>query len=239
MPLLTVPSEESTPLHEENWIQSAIKRPGQLHRDLGVPQGKKIPKGMVAAAAKRKGKVGQRARLAQTLSGFSRSKQTKESNDCHEPAGQPTGGQFCSKGGGDSWARSGGGSGGDFAATMGVANKVAAERKKPQIRVEPRQGQRNVLKVISVGGRDVGMVSRNGPMANWKLYRGVGEAAERIDIPGFPTSKINQVVAQHFGDTSRGTGPGLSRAKQRVARREAMSALGRNLRAYHGLPEPK
>ena len=51
----------------KKWIKQAIKRPGQLHRDLGVPQGKKIPKSRINAAAKRKGKVGQRARLAKTL----------------------------------------------------------------------------------------------------------------------------------------------------------------------------
>lgn len=61
-----------------NWIAGAIKRPGQLHRDLGVPQGKRIPAGALRAAAKQKGKVGQRARLALTLSGFHR-KKTKES----------------------------------------------------------------------------------------------------------------------------------------------------------------
>ena len=49
------------------FIKSAIKRPGQLHRDLGVAQGEKIPAGKLAAAAKRGGKVGQRARFAQTL----------------------------------------------------------------------------------------------------------------------------------------------------------------------------
>ena len=37
---------------------------GALHRDLGVPQGKKIPRKLLLAAAKRKGKVGQRARWA-------------------------------------------------------------------------------------------------------------------------------------------------------------------------------
>ena len=51
------------------WIKNAIKKPGQLHEDLGVPQGKKIPKGKIAAAAK-KGKTGQRARLAMTLAKF-------------------------------------------------------------------------------------------------------------------------------------------------------------------------
>lgn len=51
----------------KNFIQKAIKKPGQLHKDLGVPQGKKIPAEKLAAAAKKPGKVGQRARLAVTL----------------------------------------------------------------------------------------------------------------------------------------------------------------------------
>lgn len=49
------------------FIKGAIKKPGQLHKDLGVPQGQKIPAGKLPAAAKRPGKVGQRARLAETL----------------------------------------------------------------------------------------------------------------------------------------------------------------------------
>jgi len=52
---------------QKKWISGAIKKPGQLHRDLGVPQGKKIPPGKIAAAAKGSGKTAQRARLAQTL----------------------------------------------------------------------------------------------------------------------------------------------------------------------------
>lgn len=51
----------------KKWIKSAIKHPGALHKDLGVPQGKKIPAKKLSAAAKQKGKTGQRARLAQTL----------------------------------------------------------------------------------------------------------------------------------------------------------------------------
>jgi hypothetical protein len=54
----------------KNWIQKAIKKPGALHKQLGVPAGKKIPAGKLAAAAKKPGKMGQRARLAQTLKGF-------------------------------------------------------------------------------------------------------------------------------------------------------------------------
>lgn len=56
----------------KNFIQGAIKKPGQLHRDLGVPQGQKIPPGLLQAAAKRGGKVGERARFALNVGGLSR-----------------------------------------------------------------------------------------------------------------------------------------------------------------------
>ena len=49
------------------WIQSAIKKPGALRASLGVKGDKPIPAKKLAAAAKAPGKLGQRARLAQTL----------------------------------------------------------------------------------------------------------------------------------------------------------------------------
>ena len=49
------------------WIQSAIKKPGALRSALGAKEGKPIPAKKLAAAAKKSGKLGQRARLAQTL----------------------------------------------------------------------------------------------------------------------------------------------------------------------------
>ena len=52
----------------EKWIQKAIKKPGALHKQLGVPAGKKIPAGKLEKASHASGKLGQRARLAQTLS---------------------------------------------------------------------------------------------------------------------------------------------------------------------------
>ncbi len=51
----------------KNFIAGAIKHPGALHRQLGVPQGKRIPARLLAEAAKSGGKLGQRARLAETL----------------------------------------------------------------------------------------------------------------------------------------------------------------------------
>lgn len=50
-----------------NWIKGAIKHPGALHREMGVPAGKKIPAAKLAKAAHAGGKLGQRARLAETL----------------------------------------------------------------------------------------------------------------------------------------------------------------------------
>jgi hypothetical protein len=52
---------------KKKWIQGAIKKPGALHKQMGVPQGQKIPAAKLAKAAKGGGKLGQRARLAQTL----------------------------------------------------------------------------------------------------------------------------------------------------------------------------
>ena len=51
-----------------NFIQQAIKKPGALRKSLGVKAGEKIPAKKLATAAKAPGKMGQRARLAQTLS---------------------------------------------------------------------------------------------------------------------------------------------------------------------------
>ena len=54
----------------KNWIKGAIKHPGALHREMGVPQGQKIPAKRLAKAAKSGGIFGKRARLAETLKGF-------------------------------------------------------------------------------------------------------------------------------------------------------------------------
>lgn len=51
----------------KNWIGGAIKHPGALHRELGVGKNKKIPAKKLESAAKKGGKLGQRARLALTL----------------------------------------------------------------------------------------------------------------------------------------------------------------------------
>jgi len=53
---------------KQKWIQEAIKKPGALRASMGVKKGEKIPAKKLAAAAKKPGKMGQRARLAQTLS---------------------------------------------------------------------------------------------------------------------------------------------------------------------------
>lgn len=50
------------------WIKSAIKKPGALRRQLGAKNG--IPVSKLRKAAKSKGKLGARARLALTLRKF-------------------------------------------------------------------------------------------------------------------------------------------------------------------------
>lgn len=52
----------------KQWIQKAIKKPGALHKEMGIPMGKKIPKGKLAKAASKGGLLGKRANLAETLS---------------------------------------------------------------------------------------------------------------------------------------------------------------------------
>jgi hypothetical protein len=58
------------PFKKGGFIKEAIKKPGALRKSLGVKKGEKIPAGKLAAAAKKPGKMGQRARLAQTLKGL-------------------------------------------------------------------------------------------------------------------------------------------------------------------------
>jgi len=53
-----------------NWIKDAIKNPGALHKEMGIPEGRKIPADKLKKASKKKGLEGARARLAETLKGF-------------------------------------------------------------------------------------------------------------------------------------------------------------------------
>ena len=53
------------------WIQGAIKRPGALHDELGISQGKKIPlKTLHKAEQSSNPTLAKQARLAETLKGF-------------------------------------------------------------------------------------------------------------------------------------------------------------------------
>jgi hypothetical protein len=52
------------------WIKDAIKKPGALKKQLGINPKNPIPPKTLAKAAKAPGKLGQRARLAETLKGL-------------------------------------------------------------------------------------------------------------------------------------------------------------------------
>lgn len=55
---------------KKHWIQGAIKNKNALRKELGVKAGKDIPAKKLAAAAKKPGVEGRRARLAETLKGM-------------------------------------------------------------------------------------------------------------------------------------------------------------------------
>jgi hypothetical protein len=55
---------------KDKWIQGAIKKPGALKKSLGINAKNPIPPKKLANAAKKPGKMGQRARLAETLKGM-------------------------------------------------------------------------------------------------------------------------------------------------------------------------
>jgi hypothetical protein len=55
----------------KHWIQDAVKKPGQLHKDLGVPEGEKIPEGKLDEAEHSKNKkVRERAQFAENMKGL-------------------------------------------------------------------------------------------------------------------------------------------------------------------------
>jgi len=59
----------------ERWVQTAIKKPGALHRSLNVPAGQKIPAAKIAKAAHSSNPtLRRRAILAQTLKSMHRPK---------------------------------------------------------------------------------------------------------------------------------------------------------------------
>lgn len=68
--------------NKKNWIAGAIKKPGALHRELGVKADNKIPAKTLSKAAKKGGLEGKRARLAQTLKSFHHKKKKSDMKHC-------------------------------------------------------------------------------------------------------------------------------------------------------------
>jgi hypothetical protein len=54
-------------MSKEHWIQGAVRHPGALHKELGVPEGKNIPESKLKKAEEKGGKMGKQAHLAETL----------------------------------------------------------------------------------------------------------------------------------------------------------------------------
>ena len=59
---------------KRKWMQKAFPKRtrGALHRELGVPADQTIPVSRLRSAAKKKGRLGRRARAALTAGGISR-----------------------------------------------------------------------------------------------------------------------------------------------------------------------
>jgi hypothetical protein len=51
----------------KKWIGEIHMKKGALHRQMGIPEGEKIPKDKLEAASKKGGVLGHRANLALTL----------------------------------------------------------------------------------------------------------------------------------------------------------------------------
>lgn len=65
---------------KHKWIRSAIKHKGALHRQLGVPEGEKIPDDKLRKAANSDNPtLAKRAQLAETMKGFSHSRKDRYS----------------------------------------------------------------------------------------------------------------------------------------------------------------
>ena len=55
-------------MSDDHWMEKAVKRPGALHRNLGIPQGEKIPaKTLARAAASTDSTIAKEASLAETF----------------------------------------------------------------------------------------------------------------------------------------------------------------------------
>lgn len=55
---------------KKKWIQDMDMKKGALRKSLGVKKGEKIPMSKLKSAAKKGGKIGKRAVLAETLRKF-------------------------------------------------------------------------------------------------------------------------------------------------------------------------
>lgn len=59
-------------MKDKKWIQKAVEHKGALKKELGISSKKTIPEKTLKAAAKKKGILGKRARLAETLKSFNK-----------------------------------------------------------------------------------------------------------------------------------------------------------------------
>ena len=66
---------------EKKFIQNMHMKKGALHEEMHIAQGKKIPKAKLEKAAEKGGKLGKRARLAETLEGLDHKKSSSRKKE--------------------------------------------------------------------------------------------------------------------------------------------------------------
>ena len=169
--------EEVENIEEKNWIQGAIKKPGALKKELGVPEDKKIPADKLKAAAKKGGKEGQRARLAITLKGLNK-EEVEQGEQLNERPYQVMG--YDKEGGKEKKV-------GKPVKSRKYADARAAELSDTHKKTGGKYRSQYVEDVENVEERYKG--SKHRPPAGWKPYGGdekgpvpeVDATAKRID----------------------------------------------------------
>jgi hypothetical protein len=84
--LVNLKGKRSETKMAKNWIKDAVGKPGALHKQLGVPEGEKIPEEKLnAALAGKYGELAQkRARLAKTLKKINKSPEGKKASEINK-----------------------------------------------------------------------------------------------------------------------------------------------------------
>jgi hypothetical protein len=206
------------------WIQSAIKKPGALHKQLGVAEGEKIPAKKLEKAAEKGGKLGQRARLAQTLKRMNR-KDGGMALDGELQGTRPTGGRLARKSGGKAEK-------GKVNVNIVIAGKGDGGPGMPPMG-RPAMPPRMPAPAIAPPPPPAGGPPPMGAAPGMPPMPPGMPPAPPMGGPGPMGRKAGGKVYRSYKDMDAGAGSGLGRLeKTEIAKRTAHKAGGRTYRSY-------